>query len=208
MSIHNKATVATMPWGHRHVTMMGLPAGTEFHRIFRYPGADWNAPPEAYRNGRIDPPPGRKAEFSILYTAESVLTAAVEARVFRVLEIGGRERLELVEVCDPDLPVCQMVVHTLVSPALFIDLEHRQTAQAFGLDPDMVLDRIDAWQQASAAVWDALSAEPPRTIAEIAGVCYQSKHRASNGWNFGFFHGRHADFLHRGAAKPFKLDTP
>jgi len=203
MSIQNNATAAAVPWGGRVVTMMGLPIGSKLYRVFRHPDGDWNAPPEKYRNGRIDPPSGRKADFSILYTAESLLTAAVEARALRILESDGHDLPELVEVSDPDLPARHCVMHTLMTPALFINLEHRQTAQVFGLDPDMALDRIDAWQKASAAVCDAIAANPPTTIAEVAGICYQSKHRGSNGWNFGFFHGKHTQLLRRGKFKAF-----
>lgn len=202
MSIQNNATVAAVPWEGRVVTMMGLPVGSEFHRVFRHPDGDWKAPPEKYRNGRIDPPSGRKADFSILYTAESLLTAAVEARALRILESDGLDLPDLVEVRDPELPARHWVMHTLMAPAPFVNLEHRQTAQVFGLDPDMVLDRIDVWQQASAAVWDAIAANPPPAIAEVAGICYQSKHRASNGWNFGFFHGSTRSFCGVANSRP------
>lgn len=138
----------------------------------------------------------------------SLLTAAVEARALRILESDGLDLPDLVEVRDPELPARHWVMHTLMAPALFVNLEHRQTAQVFGLDPDMVLDRIDVWQQASAAVWDAIAANPPPAIAEVTGICYQSKHRASNGWNFGFFHGKHTQLLRRGKFKAFTWPPP
>lgn len=53
-------------------------------RLFRYTGAAFSEPPEAYRNGRFDPPPGAKSDFAVLYAADSIGAAAMETRVLRV----------------------------------------------------------------------------------------------------------------------------
>jgi hypothetical protein len=203
MSIHNNATTALVPWKGRMVSMMGLPAGSDLFRIFRYPGADWNAPAEAYRFGRLDPPVGHKSAYSILYTAESELTAAFEARAVRMAIRGKMELPEIVVDVDTSLTPRQTVVHQLVTPAMFVNLEDRATAMAFGLDPDMVLDDLEAWRLATFGVWQAAEAGELTTVAAVAGVCHQSKHRGSNGWNFGLFHGVHATVLRRGQPRPF-----
>ncbi|MGF6571132.1 hypothetical protein ABH945_003253 [Paraburkholderia sp. GAS333] len=53
-------------------------------RLFRHPGADWEPPPEAFRNLRVDPPDGCKGEFSVLYTGDNIAVVAAECRILRV----------------------------------------------------------------------------------------------------------------------------
>nr|WP_297531534.1 RES domain-containing protein [uncultured Roseateles sp.] len=50
-------------------------------RGFSRPGAEWEPPPSEFRNGRIDPPPGHKSEYAVLYTATEIQCVAAEMRV-------------------------------------------------------------------------------------------------------------------------------
>jgi hypothetical protein len=140
-----------------------------------------------------------------LYTAESELTAAFEARAVRMRLNSSTEVLEAVIDLDSELPPRKSVVHVVCEPVLFVNLEHRSTALEFGLDPNSVLDRIEPWRVATHSVWEQLNSVPAETIARIVGVCHQSKLRGSNGWNFGIFHGLHSQVLTRGDPVPFEL---
>jgi hypothetical protein len=50
-------------------------------RLFRHPGGEWAAPPQRFRNLRVDPPPGHKSAFAVLYIADTLPTVAMECRV-------------------------------------------------------------------------------------------------------------------------------
>ena len=206
MSILDGATLAQIPWGSDPVQMIGLAPGVPLFRIFRHDNMDWEAPPEAFSNGRLDPPPGYKADFTTLYTAESALTGAFEVRAIRLEPGSAGERLVPARDTDPVLPPRQLVRHTVTSGALFVNLEDRPTARVFGLDPDAILDRVVMWQHAVKGLVDRLKADPPRTIAPVVGVAHQSKIRGSNGWNFGFLIPRHTGVLQRGTPEPLDLD--
>jgi len=45
------------------------PGSAPLVRLFRHKGGDWDPPPEANRNLRVDPPIGHKGAFAVLYTA-------------------------------------------------------------------------------------------------------------------------------------------
>lgn len=47
-------------------------------------GGDWDPPAQMYRNLRVDPPPGHKSTFSVLYTANTLACVAMECRVLQV----------------------------------------------------------------------------------------------------------------------------
>lgn len=207
MSILDTATELTLSWGSDRVRALALLPGASLFRIFRRANMDWEAPPESYREGRLDPPPGAKSAFGTLYTAESPLTAAFEARSIRsTFTPDGEEEIFAFPTLDPAMPLQQVVEHKVISSAVFINLEDRATAKIFGLDPDAVRDSVPMWQNATHAVYDRLTNSPPSaTIAPIVGVTHQSKHRVSNGWNFGFFTPLHHAVLQRGTPAPFDL---
>ena len=81
---------------------------------------------------------------------------------------------------------------------MFVNFEDRETAQQFGLDPHMPVDRISKWQGAALSLFEALDELNGLVPVGIVGICYQSKHRGSNGWNFALFHGKHEIVLKRG----------
>jgi hypothetical protein len=57
------------------------PNAIKFHRLFRHPNMDWDPPDVQYRNERVDPPPGHKHKFAVLYLASNVQCVAMECRV-------------------------------------------------------------------------------------------------------------------------------
>lgn len=204
MSILDQATTSQFTWRDQSISALGIPAGTMVHRIFRHPGMDWAPPPEAFRTGRLDPPKGHRALFSTLYTAESGITAAFESRALRMEPSPGGDRL-FAPRDDPALPPRRYVQHRLNTAALFVNFEERNTARAFGLDPDAIIDNYGSWQRAAMMVYTELVASPPASLAHVVGICHQSKHRGSNGWNFGFFHGSHEAVLTRGSSVALDL---
>lgn len=206
MSILDTATDLKLSWDSDRVSAIALLPGTQLFRIFRHADMDWEPAPEEYRHGRLDPPASAKGAFGTIYTAESLLTAAFEARAVRSMFTSTGEEIWGCPALDPATPPQQFVQHELIGSAVFIQLEDRATAKLFGLDPDALCDDITMWQRATKAVFDRLASSPPAaTIAPIVGVTHQSKHRASNGWNFGFFSPLHHGVLKRGLPMPFDL---
>src|SRR4051812_33144023 len=60
------------------------PGTLALQRLFRHSKGDWEPPDPKYRNLRVDPPDGHKDAYAALYTAESLLAAAMECHVLSV----------------------------------------------------------------------------------------------------------------------------
>jgi hypothetical protein len=60
------------------------PGTLALRRLFRHPKGEWEPPDPKYRNLRVDPPDGHKADYAILYTGDCLLAAAMECHVLSV----------------------------------------------------------------------------------------------------------------------------
>lgn len=60
------------------------PSTLALQRLFRHSKGEWEPPDPKYRNLRVDPPDGHKADYAVLYTGDSLLAAAMECHVLSV----------------------------------------------------------------------------------------------------------------------------
>jgi hypothetical protein len=65
------------------------PGSEPLIRLYRHARGDWEAPPEEYRNLRVDPPRGRQDAYAVLYAANTLPAVAAECRV---LNVDGMDR--------------------------------------------------------------------------------------------------------------------
>ncbi|MBL8485168.1 MAG: RES domain-containing protein [Rhodocyclaceae bacterium] len=85
--------------------------------LFRHPLGHWEAPDEKYRDLRVDPPVGHKADFAVLYTASSLPAVAMECRILRADQLDRY-------TWDQDLAAQYRVArYTYTAPALFIPID-------------------------------------------------------------------------------------
>jgi hypothetical protein len=102
------------------------PDSTSLVRLFRHPGGEWDPPPEAHRNLRVDPPAGHKSAFAVLYTGNTLPTVAIECGV---LHADARDRY----IWAVDLAEQYRVVrYAFSAPALFLPIDGRNR-KAIGL---------------------------------------------------------------------------
>ena len=59
------------------------PGSETLVRLFRHPGGEWEEPPPAFRNLRVDPPAGHKDAFAVLYTGDNLAAVAAECLVLQ-----------------------------------------------------------------------------------------------------------------------------
>lgn len=145
-------------------------------RLFRHAGASFSVPDEQYRNGRYDPPPGHKAEFAVLYTADSIACAAMEARLL-VVDVDtaysyGKSKAEPYKVARLQYQ----------GPALFIRLDSAQFRKKLGV-PRFNPDGYLPYQLAALALVQ-------RFGETFDGFSWESMHRGQPGRNYGFWHHR------------------
>jgi hypothetical protein len=154
------------------------PGGTPLVRLFRHPGGDWQEPPVAHRNQRVDPPPDRAGDYAVLYTAESVAAAAVECRI---LHCDGLDRYTY----DVQRTMQYSVVrYQLRAPAIFIPID-RENKRTLGLrfpDPAYAQHRSVAHQLFE------------RYGTVVHGLSWESYHRNQPGRVYALWH-HHKDTL-------------
>ena len=93
------------------------PNSEQLVRLFRHPGGEWEAPPEKYRNQRVDPPHGHKADYAMLYTAGTLPAVAVECRVLRV---DSQDRYAWSRTLASQYQVAR---YNFAAPALFVPID-------------------------------------------------------------------------------------
>lgn len=95
------------------------PGSTPLTRLFRHRAGDWEPPPEAHRNLRVDPPAGHKGAFSVLYTGNTLATVAIECGVLRA---DAQDRY----TWAVDRAAQYFVVrYAFAAPALFVPIDGR-----------------------------------------------------------------------------------
>ncbi|MCW7541557.1 RES domain-containing protein [Aquabacterium sp. A7-Y] len=165
--------------GRRRVDLVGLPAGSVLHRVCR-PDASPLAPaPAAWRDGRLDPPAGRKERYGVLYTGGSRLGVCVEAR--RLVHSRLSDGLEVSQPLAPGR-LCTLVTR---APLLLVHLDTLYNTLLFRC-PESQRGNYALWQQVSWRVWSAVQRHP-LAFAPVAGIAYRSFHRHSPCLNAAIF---------------------
>lgn len=152
------------------------PNAVSLYRLFRHPGMDWDAPPEQFRNERVDPPVGEKGRFAVLYLADTVKCIAMECRVLRADVMTGRFSW------DPQLATAyRLAGYRFERPAIFVPLDGPNCSE-FGLD-DAELPLGDN------APFQALSLTLFQRFGDVVhGLSWRSMHRGQPGRVYALWH--------------------
>ncbi|ANH67197.1 RES domain-containing protein [Mitsuaria sp. 7] len=149
----------------------------ELMRGFVRPGGAWTPAPPEFRNGRVDPPPGHKSEYSVLYTATDIQCVAAE---MRVLESSGRGRRWFPERAK----AVQVASFITRRAALFIPLDGRNRT-AFGVRGNCDVKYRD---------YQWLGLELFRRYGHLAnGLSWESFHGDQPGRCYAIWHSRKDD---------------
>ena len=146
-------------------------------------GGEWEPPPPAFRDLRVDPPAGHKDAFAVLYTSDTIACVAAECRV---LQYNAAHDVFLV---DRTLMGQYLVArYAFAAPALFVRID-ADDAAALGLQPRTYVggmnlaNSYDRYQAASLALWER--------FGELAhGLSWQSMHRGQLGRVYAIWHHR------------------
>ena len=161
--------------------------GAEIHRLYRFPGGDFQPAPPQYRTGRLDPPAGRSSEYGVLYAADTLITAALECGELLIMPTDP-PTYERSFYAGEELPPTQHAVLRVLHPVKFLDFTDGATTQALGLSLNSILDNIPVWRNASARAVEIMR---QKAFGEdIAGICYHSKRRPA-AVNYALVQGRY-----------------
>lgn len=151
------------------------PKDSTLVRLFSHPGGEWEPPPEQYRNLRVDPPSGRKADYAVLYTAESVVAAAVECRVLNV------DRNDRWTYASDRAARYFVARYSLGEAALFVPIDGRNR-QTLGLSgPSRRFSGYEPYQEVAHEIFR-------RYGRVVHGLSWESFHRNQPGRVFALWH--------------------
>jgi len=151
------------------------PLGVHLVRLFRHPGGNWDPPDEKYRNLRVDPPDGHKAEYAVLYTGSTLPAVAMECRVLRADDQDHY-------TWDAELASQYKVVrYDYLSPALFVPIDGRNR-QLLGLSgAQRKFKGYAPYQEVALALF--------RRFGNLAhGLSWESFHRGQPGRVYAIWH--------------------
>jgi hypothetical protein len=165
-------------------------------RLYRHAGGDWDPPPEAYRNLRVDPPAGSKGRFAVLYTADCIQAVAAECRI---LQVQGDDSC----TWSQDLAAQYKVVrYDFAAPALFVPIDgaNRRVLNLSG--PQRSFSGYEPYQAAALELFERLG-------TTVHGLSWESFHRNQPGRVYALWHSHKTTIgLQRRAAAvpPFLVD--
>jgi hypothetical protein len=165
------------------------PSSVELVRLFRHPGGDWDPPPAAYRNQRVDPPVGKESDYAVLYTGDCIEAVAVECRI---LACDSRDRYTYDIARTREYSV---VRYEMLAPAIFIPLDgNRKVLGLRGFDPDYERHRSVAHELFT------------RYRGVVHGLSWDSYHRNQPGRVYALWHD-HKDSVELviKSSKPYSL---
>lgn len=168
---------------------------TPLIRAYCHPDADWHPAPAHLRNNHVDPPPPYREVFSVLYTATTIQSIAMEARVLRWDSVTN--------VChwsESAAALHRIVRFGLGAPGLFIPIDgpNRPVLGLHGkFEPNYETAR-----------WVAL--ELFRRYGHLVhGLSYESFHRHQPGRVYAIWHSRKESLcLESSTDRPRLLDDP
>lgn len=151
------------------------PGSVPLVRLYRHPGGDWDPPPEVYRNLRVDPPPGRKGDYAVLYTADCVQAVAAECGV---LVAGAGDNYTWSKKRADEYKVAR---YSFSKPALFIPIDgpNRRTLTLSG--PQRKFLGYEPYQAVALELFQ-------RFGALVHGLSWESFHRNQPGRVYALWH--------------------
>jgi RES domain len=187
---------ASLSWRARDLELELLdPGSLELARLFQHDHMDWEPPEERYRNLRVDPPPGHKAEFAVLYTASTLEVAAVECRILNV------DANDTYSWNQTRAALYRVARYSFANPALFIPIDGKNR-ETLGLDrPEAAFRGYEPFQVVALELFKRFS-----SVAH--GLSWQSFHRNQPGRAYAIWHDRKSAIdLHITSPTPRPLFT-
>ena len=151
------------------------PGDVTFVRLFARTDAEWEPPPPMYRNERCDPPPGKKDDYALLYTADRIDATAMECRILSVDRHGAWS------YADAKAKNFRVARYTFDQPAIFIPLDENRPH--LDVDRQPFVPGYGAWQEAAHELWT-------RFGTTVHGLSWWSMHRHQLGRVYAIWHHR------------------
>lgn len=144
-------------------------------RLFRYENGEWDPPKAEYRNSRVDPPPGSKEKFAVLYLGVSVQTTAVECKILSI------DQTDAYWYSKDRAKEYWSVKYRTTKPTIFIPLDG-QNRKKFGLHGENIaFNGYLPFQELSLAMFE-------RFGQVVHGLCWESYHRNQPGTIYALWH--------------------
>lgn len=151
------------------------PGDVTFFRLFCRPDAEWEPPPAVWRNERYDPPPGKKEDYALLYTADRLEATAVECRIL------AADRQDIWSYDAAAAEKYKVARYSFVEPAIFIPMDRNRVL--LGLDKGTFVPGYLPWQRAAHDLWR-------RFGTTVMGLSWVSMHRQQIGRVYAIWHHR------------------
>jgi hypothetical protein len=151
------------------------PGSLTLVRLFRHPGGEWEPPPPAFRNLRVDPPKGHKDDFAVLYTGDNLAAVATECLILRTGE-GDRTVWR-----QDKAATYQVARYGFLKPALFLPIDGKNRHRLGLAGGQRPWGGYEAWQNASLALFQ-------RFGSVVHGLSWESFHRNQPGRVYALWH--------------------
>ena len=151
------------------------PGQYELVRLFQYPGMEWNPPETKYRKLRVDPPDGKKDQFAVLYTGNTLTAVAAECRV---LQCDAQDKYTWSRDVARKYKVAR---YNYTKPALFLPIDGHNR-KVLGLEGSKIAFAGYApFQEAAMELYE-------RFGRVVHGLSWESFHRNQLGRVFALWH--------------------
>jgi hypothetical protein len=152
---------------------------TRLLRLYRHPGGEWDPPPPAYRNLRVDPPGPDKSIYAVLYIGTRIDTVAQECRL---LSVNDADEWTLDASREAQYSIAR---YEFNRAGIFVPIDGKN-GKRFGLENIASYGAYLPYQQ--------LGAELHRRFSHLAhGLSWRSFHRHQSGPVYALWHERKAD---------------
>lgn len=144
-------------------------------RLFRHPKGEWDPPPPDKRNLRVDPPPGHKDEYAVLYTADSLPAVAVECHVLKA-DANDHYTWNSTRAAE-----YQVARYAFAAPALFIPLDRSNDRHLGLVGSGRAFGGYAPYQNLALDLFS-------RYGKVVHGLCWGSFHRGQPGRVYALWH--------------------
>ena len=164
------------------------PGSVTLLRLFRHPGGEWEPPPAAFRNLRVDPPVGHKEDYAVLYTGDDLAAVATECLILQAGE-GDRTTWR-----QDKAAAYRVARYGFLQPALFLPIDGKNRHRLGLAGGQRPWGGYDAWQAAALTLYQ-------RFGRIVHGLSWESFHRNQPGRVYALWH------THKGTID-LQLTTP
>lgn len=151
------------------------PGSVTLLRLFKHPGGEWDAPPAAFRNLRVDPPAGHKDDYAVLYTGDELAAVATECLILQAGE-GDRTTWR-----QDKAAAYRVARYGFLKPALFLPIDGKNRQRLGLAGGQRPWGGYGAWQEAALALHQ-------RFAQVVHGLSWESFHRNQPGRVFALWH--------------------